>query len=365
MTGDAPDATRGPVARLRALPHRALVWLDRGFWPLFLGSLTAGVLATQIPALASSAWVFFVFAGLLPLVLSTVDTDDDDPGFEYEMTNRERVRYIGSALFWSVTPWGLLTQAMQLGGQVAAMARYRRRYPSTDRHVPDTDLSLPFDGEWTVVNGGVTEDTSHSWDIVAQRYAYDFLVTDDDGDSHEGDGTRLDDYYAFGEPIRAPADGTVVKAKDGLRDFPRPGKGWVEWRTWDIRGNHVLVEHADGEYSLLAHLKEESVAVEPGDEVTRGDVVGECGNSGHSGEPHLHFQLQNGPNFWTAASHVPQFSGVAVWRPDDRRRNHDTYRSVGDDGTVDYLWAGDRVEPTTAPSSRMATTKNLPADSGR
>ncbi|PSR04915.1 MAG: hypothetical protein BRD50_02515 [Bacteroidetes bacterium SW_11_45_7] len=49
---------------------------------------------------------------------------------------------------------------------------------------------------------------------------------------------------------RVPADGTVIKARDDLRDHPHPGTGWVEWRTWDIRGNHVLIEHDAGEIRI-------------------------------------------------------------------------------------------------------------------
>lgn len=344
MSRNTPTAeTSDRWAAALALPRRAVRWLaGLGFWAIFGGFGGLGVLATLTDRFASIAWVFFLLAGVLPIVLRTVESDaEEGHGYQYEMGNRERVQYVVSALAWSVTPWGILTQILQLGGQLVAMVRYRRRYPSHERHVPDTDLSLPFDGEWTAVNGGITEDTSHSWEFVAQRYAYDFVVTDEEGDSHAGDGTRLEDYYAFGEPIRAPAAGTVVKTKDRLRDYPRPGSGWLEWRTWDIRGNHVVVEHDDGEYSLLAHLEEGSVTVSPGDRVERGDVVGACGNSGHSGEPHLHYQIQDRPNFWITASLVPQFDGVDVTRDGDGRAERDAYRTA--DGDVEHLWAGDRV----------------------
>jgi murein DD-endopeptidase MepM/ murein hydrolase activator NlpD len=204
-------------------------------------------------------------------------------------------------------------------------------------------LSLPFDGAWTTVNGGVTRASSHSWEIVSQRYAYDFVVTDEDGDTHAGEGERLADYYAFGRPMRAPADGTVVETRGDLRDYPDPGSGWIEWRTWEIAGNHVVIEHADGEYSLLAHLREGSLTVEPGETVRRGDVVGECGNSGISTEPHLHYQLQDSRSFWLAAGLVPRFDGVRIDRDDDRRAGHEPYGPAADGPT--HLRAGDRVAP--------------------
>ena len=257
----------------------------------------------------------------------------------------------------SVTPWGLFAQVVQVLGNFVPYVRYRGTLPSHERHVPDTELAAPFDGEWTTVNGGVTKATSHSWGLVSQRYAYDF-VRIEDGDTHEGDGTRLEDYHAFGEPIRAPADGTVVATEDSLRDYPHPGTGWTEWKTWNIVGNYVVIKHGDGEYSLLAHLQEGSVTVEPGETVARGDVVGACGNSGNSSEPHLHFQLMDHHNFWIAAGLVPRFSDVTRSRPDDRRGGHEFYAPLSDDSERPYLWAGDRVRPT-----RTADRQTTPTDS--
>jgi murein DD-endopeptidase MepM/ murein hydrolase activator NlpD len=60
-------------------------------------------------------------------------------------------------------------------------------------------------------------------------------------------------------------------------------------------GNAVLIQHGPQEVSVLAHLKNGSVRVAAGDKVKRGQIVGLCGNSGNSSEPHLHFHLQNTP----------------------------------------------------------------------
>lgn len=246
----------------------------------------------------------FLFA-VLPLLRS-----DDDHGMEPADTGTN-ARFLVSQLLFGLTPWGFATSIAQLFGQFVPLARYRGRLPTPESTDQTVALRPPFDGEWTVVNGGVTKATSHSWELLAQRYAYDFLITDDRGRTHSADGIWLDDYYAFGEPVLAPAGGTVVAAKDGLRDHPNPGTGWTEWRTWDIRGNHVVVDHG-GEYSLLAHLQEGSVVVEPGDRVDVGQQVGRCGNSGNSTEPHLHYQLQDTPAFFTAMGLPPAFSGVEV-----------------------------------------------------
>ncbi|MDQ7030444.1 MAG: M23 family metallopeptidase [Ardenticatenia bacterium] len=110
----------------------------------------------------------------------------------------------------------------------------------------------------------------------------------------------MEDYHAFGKPVLAPADGTVVEARDNIPDFPHPGTGWIDWRTRDARGNYVVIRHSERVYSLIAHLRQGSCRVRQGDLVQRGQVIGECGNSGHSTEPHIHFQLQNHPNFYLA-----------------------------------------------------------------
>jgi hypothetical protein len=338
----------GPV---RSAGRRAVAWLATQNTFAVVGAfVAAGLIAARISVLAPYAWVFFLTGGLLPLVLATVSTEAD--GYEADVSNATRGRFLVSQLLWAVTPWGLLTQALQIGGTALAYLRHGGRVPGRDRDKPTTTLVPPFDGEWTTVNGGVTKATSHSWGIVSQRYAYDFLVTDEDGATHSGDGTNLTDYYAFGRPVRAPADGTVVSVTDGLRDHPHPGTGWLEWRTWRIAGNCVIIKHADGEYSLCAHLKQGSVQVTPGDHVERGAVVGACGNSGFSTEPHLHYQLQDHPNFWLAAGLVPRFTGLQLRRDDDRRAGHAVYGALTDASSrrredAWYLWAGDRLVATT------------------
>lgn len=48
--------------------------------------------------------------------------------------------------------------------------------PNIRNYKPQTLYSLPFTGCWTVANGGINRETSHSWSICNQRYAYDFSL---------------------------------------------------------------------------------------------------------------------------------------------------------------------------------------------
>lgn len=204
------------------------------------------------------------------------------------------LRYNISSLLMLLNPFQLSQVVAQLRGEVAARARL------ADRPLASPAIGLPFEGEWLAFNGGITEETSHSWEILSQRYAYDFVIADSAGIRHRHRGSRGDDYFCHGQPIRAVADGTVVLVRDGVRDAPWVGTGWVDWLARDFGGNSVTIRHGDALFSYSAHLLPGSLTHRPGDSVEKGDVIGRCGNSGHSTEPHLHFQLQDGPDFLSA-----------------------------------------------------------------
>jgi murein DD-endopeptidase MepM/ murein hydrolase activator NlpD len=82
----------------------------------------------------------------------------------------------------------------------------------------------------------------------------------------------------------------VVTAKDGLADNC-PG----QVNPLLPLGNHVILDFGQGEFGLFAHLRRDSVQVSAGQQVKAGDLLGACGNSGNTTEPHLHFHLQDGP----------------------------------------------------------------------
>jgi len=156
------------------------------------------------------------------------------------------------------------------------------------KHVAKTRFRLPFDGTWWMFWGGDTERQNYHVVVPDQRHAYDIVIWRN-GATHRGDGTRNEDYWAFGKPILAPAAGEIVIAVDGIKD----NKPKLERNRQQIAGNHVLLKVADAEYLLLGHFKQGSVRVKTGDRVKLGQVLGLCGNSGNSTEPHLHIHLQN------------------------------------------------------------------------
>ncbi|XOS92163.1 M23 family metallopeptidase [Brevibacillus laterosporus] len=111
------------------------------------------------------------------------------------------------------------------------------------------------------------------------------------GKSHQGDPTKNESYYAYGQEVSAAADGKVVKVENEIPDNDPVGTT----NKTQLLGNHVIIDHGNGEYSVTAHLKTGSLTVKVGDQVKRGEVIGLCGNSGNSSEAHIHFQVSNSP----------------------------------------------------------------------
>jgi murein DD-endopeptidase MepM/ murein hydrolase activator NlpD len=150
-----------------------------------------------------------------------------------------------------------------------------------------TNLRLPFNGAWVVLWGGRSTLDNYHAPAPDQRFASDFMIFKE-GFWYSGDGSRNEDYYCFGQPIVAPADGMVVSSDNTVADNP-PG---AEDNLEKPLGNHVILDHQNGEFSFLCHFQQGSVQVQAGDSVVTGQLLGLCGNSGASDIPHLHYHLQ-------------------------------------------------------------------------
>ncbi len=175
-----------------------------------------------------------------------------------------------------------------------------------------TQYRFPVRGVW-LVKSGPSFHTHHRW-ARPSEFGLDLVKLTAEGRSYRGDGSRLVDYYAYGEEVLAAADGRVVRA---VNDRPEPrdlllraGETFEEYtgRTAahaqmllkagvdGITGNHVMIDHRNGEYSLYAHLQSGSVRVKVGDEVRAGDRIAKLGGSGNAlVEPHLHFHVCDRP----------------------------------------------------------------------
>jgi hypothetical protein len=147
-------------------------------------------------------------------------------------------------------------------------------------------FGLPFLGTWHV-SQGYGGDLTHKGDWAQ---ALDFVLRDNKGHTCRYPGEQPEDFYCYAKPVLACADGVVAEVTD-IFDDNKIGEVDME-NNW---GNSIIIKHLDGLYSQASHLKKNSVKVKPGDLVKAGDIIGLCGNSGRSPEPHLHFQVQAHP----------------------------------------------------------------------
>ncbi len=196
-----------------------------------------------------------------------------------------------TAIFTTRFERGMLDMLLALDAQDKVIglrfAPHTPTAPAPERNT--TTLSLPFKDAWSVTWGGDTRELNYHHDTPNQRFAFDFVVVDGSGKTFKGNGAQNEDYYAFGREVLAPADGIVTDVISGVRDNT-PGS----MNSYSGLGNAVFIRHGEQEVSVLAHLTLGSIKVKVGDKVQRGQVVGLCGNSGNSSEPHLHYHLQNG-----------------------------------------------------------------------
>jgi len=162
-----------------------------------------------------------------------------------------------------------------------------------------TTLTLPVAGEWTVYQGGRTVFDNYHAATKDQRFAYDLLVIKN-ARMFSNKGDDLGDYYSFGLPVFSPAEGKVTAVIDEYDDNQplKPSKDAPAY------GNSIVIDHGRGEFSMLAHLKRGSIKVKPGDKVTAGQQIAQCGNSGNSPIPHIHYHLQTTP-VWFKGEGLP------------------------------------------------------------
>lgn len=152
---------------------------------------------------------------------------------------------------------------------------------------------LPFDGLWYTAWGGLDVLHNYHVDYPPQRHAYDFVVWRD-GATCGGDCLANTDYYAYGQPVLAPAAGEVIAVANDLPEsLPQ-----VETDEANPLGNHVVIRVAADEYLFIAHMQPNSITVEVGDTVIAGQPIGLTGNSGNTSEPHIHIHLQDTPELF-------------------------------------------------------------------
>jgi hypothetical protein len=168
-----------------------------------------------------------------------------------------------------------------------------------ETYVQKTTLIYPFKGKGIFTNAGVTNGGHRN---RSGQFALDGVGLDANYAVHlGGDGKKSTDYAGWGRNIVAPADGVIVEVRSDRPDQPDPENSdpkyyAAEYPNQGDPGNHVVIDHGNGEFSMLAHMQAGSVRVKIGDHVVTGQRLGKLGSSGDTITPHLHYQLQSGPD---------------------------------------------------------------------
>lgn len=223
----------------------------------------------------------------------------------------DRIPSSGAATLWfdlalerGTPPPAALEVRVALSGEnvSATDAQVRLRVP-VDR-TPPRVIRAPLEGAmWGVLEACCDQSNHHrrgqrSVDgrlVLPERYAIDFIRFDRDANYFKGEDANAN-HYAYGQPVLAVADATVVDVFDKLVDIA-PHAPLPPPSLPNAGGNHVILDLGDGAWAMYGHLKAGSVRVKAGDRVKAGQVLAQVGNNGNTDMAHLHFQLMDSRHF--------------------------------------------------------------------
>ncbi len=176
-----------------------------------------------------------------------------------------------------------------------------------------TVLIYPFKGKGIITNAGVTNGGHRN---RSGQFAIDGVGLDAGYGAHvPGGGRKSEDYAGWGRMLIAPAAGAVVRARVDRPDQPDPENSdpkfhAPEYPNGGDPGNHVVIDHGNAEFSMIAHFQAKSVVVTVGDRVNQGQALGKLGSSGDTETPHVHYQLQSGPDHEWSDGLPCEFSNI-------------------------------------------------------
>lgn len=165
-----------------------------------------------------------------------------------------------------------------------------------------TSLIFPFRGPGVVGQDWITNGGHGGYaPVILTDFAIDVRGLDQNWAEQKSDVNENAASAGWGREIIAPAAGIVTYARNDVPDNPHPGEpdmnalAALHDPVMAGLGNCVIINHGNSEYSVMMHMQHGSVTVKIGDRVTAGQVIGKLGNSGGAFGPHLHYQLQSGP----------------------------------------------------------------------
>ncbi len=151
------------------------------------------------------------------------------------------------------------------------------------------ELDIPLDctlGKDCIIQNYVDQKEGEAWqDYQCRNLSYD---------GHKGTDFRAPVFKPAGGNLKvlAAADGVVRNFRDGEPDGHAGRKDKAIFQGKEC-GNGLALQHEGGWETQYCHMKKGSVAVTQGQQVKKGDILGEIGLSGHTAFPHLHLSVRN------------------------------------------------------------------------
>jgi hypothetical protein len=194
-----------------------------------------------------------------------------------------------------------------------------------------TSFNLPLKGKLLVWDGhdfyshhrrfplGLPEQQAKGITANSNRYAYDLVSIDEKGNMYQNDPFKKENWYVFGKPVYAPAGGKIIEMQNNIPDNEFNGKtvqSPVIPANMDPSGmgNHVIIDHGNGEFSVMLHMEKGSIKVKTGEIVKDGQQIGNIGFSGDAIFPHLHYTVMNGSRVSVSEGIPSYFNNYKLFR---------------------------------------------------
>ncbi|MBN1551324.1 M23 family metallopeptidase [bacterium] len=189
--------------------------------------------------------------------------------------------------------------------------------------------NFPLKGSFCIANQPMSI-TSHR-SVLSQEFAIDIVAIRQLENGQLATSTRnpsgLQDYFIYSSDVYSIGDGKIVECGTAFPESEMNIPSNYSEETFleltkrlipeigflnTFCGNYIVIEHDYGEFSFYAHLKSNGIRVSEGQTVKKGEIIAQVGNTGHSTEPHLHFQLMDGKNFLEANGLPVVFENIPV-----------------------------------------------------
>lgn len=184
---------------------------------------------------------------------------------------------------------------------------------------------------------------------IPARYAIDWFLVDSlgrlgqDNDTASGAEARapdrLIDFFGYGAPVLAVADGVIEVAHDGVEE-PDRASSIVPVDAASAAGNYIVLRIGPRRYAIYEHLRP-GLRVRKGQHVRSGETIAFVGLSGQARVPHLHFHMADAPSP-LAAEGIPYV--------------FTSFRVSGRYESLESFGRGDRWQPVQVGDGRCTPT---------